>query len=627
MSYISNHKLEKPKWQAFLVGFLGYAYIGSALGFFLVLLCYWVSGLKHDTFQDPGFITELIVLDSILIFMVFRGLIFKLPQPVGIVLTPERTPLLFQLIGELRQVADVRVDRVVLTADFNAAVSQFPRLGFFGWYKNILTVGLPLLETLTATQCRGVLAHEFGHFSKAHGRVTFWIFHLKASLYRIVVQTSGWSWMAALLFRPFFNWYNPILDRYALSLSRQNEYEADRLAGAFAGPKGLATALIRLETGKHQLKDFLKDPVWGQMNPDRVGGISFLPELVDRLKEQLPSETRPQILRQALNRRSHEVNSHPALYERLRALGFHVGETSAEGVEALLAESGNMEPSGSTAYLGPALAEELLIELDKKISKDQKEHFERIAKERSARRLALEAVREGMLGNGNTLPELWYRATLLADNLAPKDETLEAFRKVMEMDPNHPKARYRLACLLLENNDPTGVALLEGLLDKQCFLASLAAKALGDYFDRQGYQARVETYIQKNAEFHKGLMTAQLHRKRLASSTRFIGHGLDDFSVGRIVAELEPLRDSLDKVYLIRREMKVMPDWKAYYLVVKSRTPWYRMSGGALTRKLLKRMMTEFCFHPHDGEIYYLVDDNLGFQRQAKRIKGSLILG
>src|SRR5436190_1858633 len=82
---------------------------------------------------------------------------------------PREARELTALMDELRSAIRCRVDRVLLTADFNASVQQVPRLGLFGWSRRYLLIGLPLLEVLSREELRVVLAHEFAHLSAEHG--------------------------------------------------------------------------------------------------------------------------------------------------------------------------------------------------------------------------------------------------------------------------------------------------------------------------------------------------------------------------------------------------------------------------------------------------------------------------
>jgi Zn-dependent protease with chaperone function len=116
-----------------------------------------------------------IVVCAFLLVMV-RALWVHLQPPKGWMLTRADAPDLFQLLDRLRKELQTPPIHVVLvTPEFNAAVSEIPRLGLFGWHRNYLLLGLPLLQVLTREQFTAVLAHELGHLSHGHARSSNWI--------------------------------------------------------------------------------------------------------------------------------------------------------------------------------------------------------------------------------------------------------------------------------------------------------------------------------------------------------------------------------------------------------------------------------------------------------------------
>jgi Zn-dependent protease with chaperone function len=62
----------------------------------------------------------------------------------------------------------------------NAGVQQVPRFGIFG-SRNFLVLGLPLLQAVTPTELRAVVAHELAHLSRSHGRVNVWLYRIRAT--------------------------------------------------------------------------------------------------------------------------------------------------------------------------------------------------------------------------------------------------------------------------------------------------------------------------------------------------------------------------------------------------------------------------------------------------------------
>jgi Zn-dependent protease with chaperone function len=141
-------------------------------------------------------------------------------------------------------------------------VVQVLRFGVLGWPRNYLLLGLPLLEGFAPGELRAVLAHEFAHLSKAHGRFGLdlprtpflgTIFqHLSRPRHPAV--SCGRSSGGSSVVWPRFN-------ACAFVLSRANEYEAD--AGRAPG-RGRAdgSALCRLALYDRVLDETFWPKVW-----------------------------------------------------------------------------------------------------------------------------------------------------------------------------------------------------------------------------------------------------------------------------------------------------------------------------------------------------------------------------
>jgi hypothetical protein len=74
-------------------------------------------------------------------------------------------PALFALLETLRsRLKTPRVHHVLLVGAHNAAVVQLPRLGVFGWQRNYLLIGLPLMQSVSPKEFDAVLApyHDVG---------------------------------------------------------------------------------------------------------------------------------------------------------------------------------------------------------------------------------------------------------------------------------------------------------------------------------------------------------------------------------------------------------------------------------------------------------------------------------
>ena len=86
----------------------------------------------------------------------------------GLLLTLADAPALFREIERVRRWARAAADAVYLNSECNASIRQHRRL--WGGTRNVLWLGLPLLELLSADACRAILAHECAHIAGRHGR-------------------------------------------------------------------------------------------------------------------------------------------------------------------------------------------------------------------------------------------------------------------------------------------------------------------------------------------------------------------------------------------------------------------------------------------------------------------------
>src|SRR4029453_22156 len=108
-------------------------------------------------------------------------------EPPGPLLTPDKQPDLFAETCDLAlRNGQAEPAEVYLIADANAWVNQ--RGSFMGLGgRRVMGLGLPLLQTLTIPELRGVLAHEFGHFHGGDVAIGPWIHKTQAALVRTVV--------------------------------------------------------------------------------------------------------------------------------------------------------------------------------------------------------------------------------------------------------------------------------------------------------------------------------------------------------------------------------------------------------------------------------------------------------
>ena len=226
------------------------------------------------------------------------------------------------MLGQLQQrLQTPAIHAVLVTADFNAAVSQVPRLGVFGWHQNYLLLGLPLMKGLTVEQFKAVLGHELGHLSRGHARVANWIYRMRviwAQLESAFERKNHWG---AGLIRRFFKWYIPYFNAISFPFARANEYEADAASVQLTSARDAAQAL----TNVHVIGSYLTQSYWPAIHATakEVPEPSFAPfsGFVAQAAAEVPKSDLERWQDAALKETTSHVDTHPALSDRLKAMG------------------------------------------------------------------------------------------------------------------------------------------------------------------------------------------------------------------------------------------------------------------------------------------------------------------
>ncbi|MER6334846.1 M48 family metalloprotease [Streptomyces sp. NPDC001034] len=298
-----------------------------------------------------GFVTVLLAVP------VVRGM-FMLRTPrgedgPGIDVTEADEPRLWALVREVAAAAGTRApDRIRLTGEVNAAVSEDPRLLGLLPGPRRLYLGVPLLTGLTQAQLRAVLAHEYGHFTGGDTRLSALVVRGRVQLGRVIAQfheradgkvaaerakqerasakrvargkkakkvdASG-SGVSYRMMAAIYDQYAKLYLRASLSTARAQEFAADQVAARIAGRDAMAATLreIPVLSASHDfyLDSYATLGLGARMLPPRgefFGGFGKLltarAQELEGLRGELPKEP------------ASPYDSHPPIAERVRRI-------------------------------------------------------------------------------------------------------------------------------------------------------------------------------------------------------------------------------------------------------------------------------------------------------------------
>ncbi|HEX2451805.1 MAG TPA: M48 family metallopeptidase [Gemmatimonadales bacterium] len=562
---------------------LGYVYVIGVLGLLIALLVGLIV-LTASMRGGGGITGKLAIPIALVMYAIVRALWVRIPPPEGIPLTQAAAPKLFEALDEISAALKApRFHDVLLTDDFNASVSQVPRLGVFGWQRNYLIVGLPLMQTLSADQFRAVLAHEMGHLSGNHSRFRGWIYRVRRTwgvmLHRLEARHSA---LGDLLFTRFVRWYAPFFNAYSFVLARSNEYEADRCSGEVAGAENAGAALLRLQVGNR----FLNERYWPSVNR-RVTESSEPPTnvysaLSAAVRDELPTQEIALWVDEAWRRPTDYADTHPSLADRLTALGV-IREGSPR-----LAAWGQGEESAAAFYLGSREAG-LTHQLERAWRDGVAPHWE-------ARHRAIHEARQRLTelntkaGAGVLNPEeQWERIGLTAEFDA--EAAVPLAEALLDANAEHAGARMFVGRTLLERGDERGVRHLEVAMQATPHAVLPACDTLFDFYWTRGRRADAERFRKVGEEHAATLDAARVERTTPPKRADLRPHDLGRDVVERIRQALADY--PLAEFYVVRRAVTHVPEIPCYLVGMVVRRPWYQFADQAKDVALRDRVMSE----------------------------------
>jgi len=235
---------------------------------------------------------------------------FQAPGPR---LAPEQHPSLFgEIAGIAAAVGQPMPAEVYLVPEVNAWVSN--RGGLMGLgSRRVMGLGLPLLQVLTVSEMRAVLAHEFGHYHGGDTALAPWVYKTRSAIFRTLEQLGD-----SLLQKPFV-WYAKLFLRLTNAVARQQEYAADALAAEVVGPRPLITGLQAVYRAGQAFEPYWDTEVApllvaGYRPPLAEGFRAFLatPAVSDNIQENLA--------REMAEGQADPYDTHPSLKDRIAAL-------------------------------------------------------------------------------------------------------------------------------------------------------------------------------------------------------------------------------------------------------------------------------------------------------------------
>ena len=495
---------------------------------------------------------------------VLRGLWVKLKPPAGQTVKREEAPKLFALLDEVRAALNCKpFYQVLIINEINAGVYQVPRLGVFGWHRNYLALGLPLMQMLAPDEFKAVLAHEFAHSSRGHGRFGNWLYRVRRTWAQTFEQMAKRRTRFGAIVFKFLNWFWPIFNGHAFVLARANEYEADACSVRLAGAEAAAHALIRTRVDSAFIGEKFWPNIFARANDEIEPPANVMLTLNQSLKNGPAAEDAARWLRQSFSVETNNADTHPCLKDRLRA----IGRLPAEIENGKFPE---LPPSGSQQNAAEFFLGDYASVIARKMSDDWKKIIAPQWKQRyeHTKKIAGElAALDKPTDTPPTVALIWEKAVKIVE-LHGASVAVPTLEQVIALEPRHAGANFILGRHYLQTDDPRGVNFIEAAISSDPAMARGACRLLHDYYSRTGQRDKLRPLENRFDELEKLSLLTQQERAKISATDTFILHELTEQQITALqkIFSAEP---EIGSVAVARKKLQYFPNNPCYAIALR----------------------------------------------------------
>ncbi|NMH28804.1 M48 family metallopeptidase [Flavobacterium silvaticum] len=207
----------------------------------------------------------------------------------------DEEPELKNVILDLTQSIGTKFPKKVLLS-YNVNASVFYTSSFWSMFfpvRKNLNIGLGLVNGVTVSEFKGILAHEFGHFSQRSMAVGSYVHNVNKVIHNLLYDNESYnntiaSWSNASIYFKLVNWlafvfnsgvqfvlrqmYSQV-NKGNLALSREMEFHADAVGATYVGTKPMIDSLLRMNLvsdSLDQVVDYYNGQIRNGIKPDNI---------------------------------------------------------------------------------------------------------------------------------------------------------------------------------------------------------------------------------------------------------------------------------------------------------------------------------------------------------------------
>ena len=604
---------------------IGYAYIG-----FILLLMFVLTAIACAlVYFKPQLITILgLLFVGFFTWNLVATLLAKIPPIAGIRLKRDQLPILFGEMGTLREQMDVSdFDEVILIDEMNASAGEHRSRGLVGKKTRALSLGMPLLEAMNVDEFRIILGHEIAHLARGHSNLHARVWHLRNFWLKIFSEGEASFW-----WRWFARFYSDRFEAMAAVISREFEFEADRIASEAGNKRDNISAHIKMELLNSVYDIQQNEWINAQIFEDPKIPTNVISTYCQRLKQPIAPGEAKKHLRRILAVETSIYLTHPSCRDRIAMDGFPVDRPLTEMVETALTYIN--QPEGvdhqlASHYFLGAHRDGLLRELDDQYATQSKQMWEYRTEFISHAKEELKAVEKRIAeaeatGRNPEEEDLEIRANIFYEIMDQKS-TSESYEKVLEHYLENASALFVTGQYAYQREFD-----LEKAEDR--FVQAVESDPRLEY-DVSSYMVAVCRELEKPAEADRwqqhsfgaldALNDSYSERAMVKLKDKFIPAELTEEQIDKIVTQIAHIKN-IGKVWVACKKLNVYTEKPLYVFGIETNDFWNFRSWNYY-QSIGDQIVNSISF----GNQFYVImlqGENMKFRKKFKKLKPSLCI-
>ncbi len=513
----------------------------------------------------------------------------------------DQVPDLFQVVDEVRQgFPGLKVHELWIVSELNAGAGVVRRRRHWYCRRNVIRLGMLMLNCVTQEELRSTIAHEMSHLSNRLNQRC-----------RFVLFANALAWQARHLdllayLHPVLRSLNKQLSAMQITLGRRMEFAADRAAVRVCDSKFERRALARVSALVEDARFSWPRYESGYQVSSREPPREYLQSHWRYLNAALEDSHRlKRSLETALNSVESKLEYHPDLLQRILA----IDESTSIAVNSpMFKDLAKAEPRG-LALLGEQLAE-LTEQINEREFRSQRKEWTANYEYVVALSKAYPLARFEDPSEVQEFEEAWFRAKVAAAN--DRDEAAEPWlRRALELKPGYEPAGLWLAQIGLKKQEKVAgdragqdevldqevevveVEQLEELIDSaNSIVANEAILTLRRHYARSGNREKLDR-IDSRWDRVEQMMIDTYREQWRKGSAEFKAAELEPVILAQFQAALAS-QPSISSAHCVRKKLKSCSGTMVYEIALTYRSwkaAWFgRSAVEVLGKEFSKRL-------------------------------------